>query len=107
MAWRVVAVGEPGGRVGRGDGGEGAPGRGAEVVVGACLSTPKGLLDLGEGFLDRIEVGRVGRERQEAGTTRLNSGADGRVKVGLEVVGDDNLSGSERWGQTMPDVAHE
>ena len=69
MAWGIAAVGEPAGGVAGRDGGEGAPGGGAKAVVGPCLSTAKRLLDLGKGLLDRIEVGGIGRERQEAGAT--------------------------------------
>ena len=51
MARRVAAVGEPAVSVSLGDGGEGGPGGGAEVVVGAGLGAAEGLLDLGEGRL--------------------------------------------------------
>src|SRR3954469_20976040 len=107
MGMRVAAVGEPAGGVAGGDGGEGVPGRGAEVVIGASTGAPEGLLDLGERFLDRIEVGRIGRERQEAGAASLDSSADARVVVGGEVVGDNDLSGAERRGQAVADVAQE
>src|SRR3954467_3242954 len=124
MGMRVAAVGEPAGGVAGGDGGEGVPGRGAEVVIGASTGAPEGLLDLGERFLDRIEVGRIGRERQEAGAASLDSSADARggggagaasldssadarVVVGGEVVGDDNLARAEGRRQAEADIALE
>src|SRR5438874_4118327 len=79
MVGAVAAVGEPASGVIWRDGGEGGPGGGAEVVVGAGLSPAERVLDLGAGVLDRIEVGRVGGQRQEAGTARLDGGTDGRA----------------------------
>src|SRR3712207_5194641 len=105
MVWWAAAVGEPAGGVGCGDGGEGGPGGGAEVGVGARFGAAGGVLDLGEGLLERIEVGGVGRQRQEAGAGGLDGGADGRAVVGLEVVGDDDLARAERGGQEEADVA--
>src|SRR4051794_25351103 len=90
-----AAVGEPAGGVARRDGGEGVPGCGAQVVIGPSPGSPESVLDLGEGFLDRVEVRRVGREQQEAGTTLLDGGADGRAAMGREIVGDDNLARTE------------
>src|SRR5215212_11978921 len=107
MAWWVAAVGEPTGDVGGGDGGEGVPGGGAEGVVGAGFGATEGLLDLGEGLLDRVEVGGVGREREEAGAGLLDGGAGGRAEVRREVVGDDDLARSEGRGQAVADVADE
>src|SRR3954466_15159520 len=90
-----AAVGEPTGGVAGSDGGEGVPGRGAQVVVGPGPSAPQSVLDLGEGFLDGIEVGRVGREPQETGTTLLDGGTNGRAAMGGEIVGDDDLARAE------------
>jgi hypothetical protein len=59
MARWVAAVGEPACGIGFGDGGEGVPGGGAEVVVGAGLGAAEALLDFGEGLLNGIEVGGV------------------------------------------------
>src|SRR3954471_13328271 len=103
----IAAVGEPAGGVGGRDGLEGLPGGGAEVVVGPSPSAPESVLDLGEGFLDRIEVGRVGREREETRATLLDGGADGRVVVGLEVVEDDDLAPAEGRGEAEADIALE
>src|SRR5215471_13248295 len=107
MVWWVAAVGEPAGDIGLGDGGKGGPGGGPEVVVGAGLGTAEAVFDLGEGFLDWVEVGRVGRQRQEVGTTRLDGGADSRAVMGAEVVGDDDLARAESRGEAEPDVPQE
>src|SRR3954452_9132388 len=103
VGW-VATVGEPADGVSFGDGGEGGPGSRTEVVVGASLGPTERLLDLGERLLDRIEVGGVGRERQEAGATLLDSGTDGWAVVSAEVVGDDGLAWSERRGEDVADV---
>jgi hypothetical protein len=42
MAKRVAAMGEPAGGVGCGDGGEGGPGGGAPVVIGAGFGAAEG-----------------------------------------------------------------
>src|SRR3954452_19338663 len=103
VGW-VATVGEPADGVSFGDGGEGGPGSRTEVVVGASLGTTERLLDLGERLLDRIEVGGVGRERQEAGTTLLDGDADGRAVMSREVVSDHDLTCPERRGEDVADV---
>src|SRR5688572_5468430 len=102
VGW-VAAVGEPADRVSFGDGGEGGPGRRAEVVVGASLGATERLLDLGERLLDRIEVGGVGRQRQEPSALLFDGGTDGRAVVGAEVVSDHDLACSEGRGEDVAD----
>src|SRR3954468_16938998 len=67
---------------------DGAPER--IVGPGACSSQMG--LELGEGHLDRIEVGRVGREKQEPGAPPLqrSSGLGGLVH--LQIVEDDDVA---------------
>src|SRR5215217_3758739 len=101
----IAAVGEPPGGVGGCDGGEGVPGGGAEVVVGASPSPPQHLLGLGEGLLDGVEVGRVGWKQQDPGTTLLDGGTAGRAAMGREIVSDDHLARPEGRCQAKADVA--
>jgi hypothetical protein len=105
MGGRVGTVGEPAGDVGGGDGGESGPGGGAEGVIGAGVRASEELFDRGEGVLDRIEVRGVGGQGQEASAACLDGRAEGRVVMGGEVVGDDDLAWSEggarRW-RTYP-----
>src|SRR5688572_29198363 len=103
VGW-IAAVSEPADDVGFGDGGEGGPGGRAEVVVGASLGLTEGMLDLGECLLDRIEVRRVGRERQEAGATLLDSSTHGWAVMGTEVVGDHDLAFPEGRDEAVADV---
>ena len=107
MVWGIAAVSEPSGGVARCDGGEGGPGGVAEVVVGAGLGAAEELLDLGEGLLDRVEVGGVGGERQEASPASLNGRAHGRAVMRAEIVGHDDLARAQRWREEVLDIAHE
>ena len=100
-------MGEPAGGIVRGDGGESLPGRGAEGVIGSGPCTSKGLLDLGEGVLDGVEVGRVGRQKEESGTSLLNGGPCACGMVGAQVVSDDDLARSQRRGQDVADIPFE
>jgi hypothetical protein len=107
MAGAVPAVCEPARSVAWRDRGEGGPGGGAEVVVGARLGLAEGVLDFREGVLDRIEVRRVGREMTELGSPGLDGGADARRVMGPQVVGDDDLPRPERRSEAVADVALE
>ena len=100
-------MGEPAGDVGGGDGGESGPGGGAEGVIGAGVRASEELFDRGEGVLDRIEVRGVGGQGQEASAACLDGRADGRVMMGGEVVGDDDLAWSEGGGEAVADLPHE
>ena len=62
----VVAAGVSGG-----DGVDGAGGGRDQPVGSAFSGGPEALLDLGEGQLDRVEVGRIGWQEEQAGSGRL------------------------------------
>ena len=55
--------------IGGGDGIDGGGGGGDQAVGGALGGGTQALLDLGEGQLDRVEVGRVSRQKQQAAPT--------------------------------------
>jgi hypothetical protein len=74
MAWWVAAVGEPAGDIGFGEGGEGGPGGGAEVVVGAGFGATEALLDLGE--IHPMQMANVGGSETELMTIFSDAGYD-------------------------------
>ena len=58
---------------------------GPEVIDGAGGGLAQERLELGDGVLDRVEVGRVGREEQELRSGRLDRLAGGGAPVSREV----------------------
>ena len=63
-----------------------------EGLDGACCGLFQESLDLGEGHLDRVEVGTVGRQEQDVGARGLDGLADGDGLVGRQVVEDDDVA---------------
>ena len=107
MVGKIAAVGDPAPDVCGRDGGEGGPGGGAEGVLGARLGASEELLDFGEGLLERIEVGRVGRQVPEVSPTRFDRGTRAVAVVSGEIVGDDDLAWAQGRREDMLDVALE
>ena len=64
-------------------------------------------LQFGEGLLDRVEVGAVGREEQERGADAFDSGTNRWRLVAREVVHNDHVAGSEFRHQDTGDVGEE
>jgi len=64
-------------------------------------------LQLGEGLLDRVEVGTVGREEEQPGTDRFDGGAHGRSLVARQIVHDDDVAGRELRRQDASHVGGE
>lgn len=64
-----------------------------EAVGGAFSSLPEERLELGEGFLDGVEVGAVGREVEQARPNCFDGSPDARALVAAEVVHDDDIAG--------------
>jgi len=65
------------------------------VVDGFLLSQPHPVFDLGEGLLDRIEIGRVFWQEPQPGAGGFDGVADGLGFVRAEVVEDDDVAGVE------------
>ena len=72
---------------------------GPEAVDGSLGGLAQQRLELGEGVLDRIEVGLVGRQVEQAGAGRLDHLAHLRPLVAGQIVHDDDVA----W----PQVRHE
>ena len=78
-----------------------------ELVYGARGGFSQGGLELGEGHLDGIEVGRIGRQIQQAGTSVLNALAHALDLVCGEIVHDDDIARLELWRQNLFDIGEE
>jgi len=77
------------------------------VFDGSLLGLSHPMLDLGEGLLDGVEVGRVGRQEPEPGAGCLDEVADSGGFVGAEIVHDDNVTGLEHGHQLLLDIGPE
>lgn len=77
------------------------------VLDRSFLRVSHPVLDLREGLLDRIEVGRIWREIPEAGTGCADQLADGFGFVRAEVVHDDDIAGLEHRHELLLDVGTE
>jgi hypothetical protein len=78
-----------------------------DFVNRALLSGSHPVLDLGEGLLDRVEVGRVWRQVPEPCASGLDHLPDGGRLVGAEIVHDDDVAGLERADELLFDIGAE
>ena len=74
---------------------------------GAPLGAAHPMLDLGEGLLDGIEVGRVRRQEPEPGTGGSDDLADGSRFVTAEVVHDDDIARLQGGHELLFDISTE
>ena len=79
----------------------------AYVVDGALLGGAHPVLDLGEGLLDRIEVGRVWRQIPEPCAGGFDQGAEGGRFVAAEIIHDDDIAGQQLWDENLLDIGAE
>jgi len=77
------------------------------VLAGSLLSLPHPMFDLGECLFDRIEVGRVFRQKPQPRPGRFDGILDGFGFVRTEIVGDDNLAGLEGRDQLLVHIGAE
>ena len=77
------------------------------VLDGSLLGVAHPVLDLGEGLLDRIEVGGVGRQVPEPGAGGPDHLPDGRRLVGAEIVHDDDVAGLQDRDELLLDIGAE
>ena len=75
------------------------------AVPGGGLADQR--LQFGEGLLNRIEIGAVGRQVDKPGAARLDGFAHASHLVRAEVVHDDDVTGHEGRGQDLFDVGEE
>jgi len=65
------------------------------------------MLKLGEHLLDRVEVGPVWRQEQEACTPGPDRSPDGGLLVAGQVIEDDNVACAKRWTELLLDPLRE
>ena len=85
--------------IGGGDGLEGGSGGGDETGEGALARAAQAVLDVGEGQLDGVEIGRIARQEVQLAPGALDQGARPRALVHGEVVEDDDLPRAQRGKQ--------
>jgi hypothetical protein len=76
-------------------------------IEAARSSGPEEGLQLGEGELDRIEIGTVGREKAEVGPGLLDRGAHLGLLVHRQVVHHDDVAAAQRGDQDLFDIGAE
>ena len=77
------------------------------LVDGSFLSGPHPVFDLGEGLLDGVEVGGVGRQIPEPCTGRPDHLPDGGRLMRAEVVHDNDVAGLEHRHELLLDIGPE
>ena len=78
-----------------------------EAVDGALCCLAQEGLELGEGVLDGVEVGTVGRQQEKLCPGRFDGLAHRGGLVGSEVVHDDDVFGQERGDEDLFDIGEE
>jgi hypothetical protein len=77
------------------------------ILDGSLLCGAHPVLDLGEGLLDRIEIGRVRRQIPEPGAGRSDHAAERRRFVAAEIVHDDDVALLEDRNELLLDIGAE
>ena len=73
-------------------------------VDGSLFGLAQKGLELRKILLDRIEVGRIGRQEDEPGTLRFDHLANAVDLVGSEIVHDHDILAPQGWAQTSVDI---
>ena len=63
--------------------------------------------ELGEGHLDRVEIGAVGRQEEKLGAGGFDAFADPRALVAGEIVHDDDIASAQLGDQDFLDIGLE
>lgn len=66
-----------------------------------------GVFDFGEGFLNRIEVGAVGRQEEKPGSRGADRGPDGHALMAPEVIDHDNVAWAQGPDELSSDISVE
>ena len=65
------------------------------------------MLELGKNLLDRVEIGAIGREKEEPCTDGPDRGADGLTFVAAEIVENDDVPWLQRGDEDLLDIEAE
>lgn len=71
--------------------------------MGSLCGLAQQMFEFGEDLFDRIEIGTVGRQEQEACAAGPDGGPDGGFFVAGEVVENDNVAWPQRWTEFFLD----
>jgi hypothetical protein len=75
-----------------------------QVGLGTGRQTAEDGFELGESQLNGIEIGRVGRDKQDLAGAVANQLGDVRRFVGRQIVEEDNLARLQTWRQNIADI---
>ena len=70
-----------------------------QIVIGSCLSLSEQGLELGEGFFDWVEIGRISRQEEHPGPPVPYRLTRPWAFVDVEIVPDHHIAGFELWCQ--------
>lgn len=77
------------------------------IFDASLLGMSHPVFDLGEGLLDRVEIGRVWRQEPEPCSSRSDELPDGGRFVRPEIVHDDDVAWFEHWHELLRDIGPE
>jgi hypothetical protein len=86
------------------EGGQAFSDPGPKALDGSLSGVAQEGLEFGEGVLDRIEVGTVGRKIEKPSASGFDGIADAYALVRSEVVHDDDISGLEFRDEELIDI---
>ena len=87
--------------------GEDLPDSVADGVPGSFACGSEQDLDFGEGHLDGVQVGRIGRQVKQTGAAVCDRLAHALYLVAGKVVGDDDIAFAEGRGEHVADINEE
>jgi len=76
-------------------------------VDGSLSGFAEEQLELGEDLLDRVQIGRIGRQEEELRADRPDGRANGCALVASQIVHDDDVAGLERRHEELLDPGGE
>lgn len=65
------------------------------------------MLEFGEHLFNRVEIGAVGRQKQQPCSNRFDCSLDGLALMATQIIHDDKISLFECWQQELLDIALE
>ena len=78
-----------------------------QSVIGSCLSLSEQGLEFGEGFFDRIEIGRIARQEHHPGIPGPYRLTSPWALVDVEIAPDHHIAGFKLWRQLGGDISVE